>query len=129
MWTGTDEYLDGVWQRYQRALKLIEEYKDSPVEDIRFIAEYLDELIKDNFREQEENTKRFKVINLLHAERNDYIQYSKWLEERVLRLAEMSKHDLYPQMVEGKKAKIFNYDYDKKYNENKLSWTDLTRRN
>ena len=121
-----DEYCERVWNDYERALRIIEQYKDSPVEDIAFLCEYCEMIINENFKEQEENNKRFKVINLLTAERNDYIQYTKWLERRVSYLS----HHEYDDRIKYYKEKHIDKDfYDKRYNENKLNWTDITRRN
>ena len=127
MWTGTDEYLDGIWQRYQRALKLIEQFKESPVEDIRFIAEYLEELIKDNGREQDENTKRFKVINLLSSQRDKYIRYADYLEHRIRVLTPNDRLEMTNNILERKRKDLEEDYYNKRYHEKELelSWTNL----
>ena len=123
-WCSDDEYCERVYQRYQKALKIIETYKDSPIEDVAFICQYCKDLLEENREYEREDNKRFRVINLLHAERNEYIYYSKWLEKRVSYLS----HHEYDSIIENYKSKHFTYDYDKSYNEYKLNWTDLTRR-
>lgn len=126
MWTSDDSYCEGVWNDYQRALKIIEQFKDSPIEDIAFLCKYCEMIINENFKEQEENDKRFKVINLLQCERDDYIHYANELEKTAIRYADNNECHL--GYLNYLKDKYINYDYDKKYNENKLSWIDLTRR-
>lgn len=80
-WCSDDEYCDRVWQRYQRALKLIEKYKDSPVEDINFLANYCENVLNDYFKEEDRATKEWKRGNKLEYQINKLKQHIKDLEK------------------------------------------------
>ena len=129
MWTSTDEYLDGIYQRYQKALKLIEEYKNSLVEDIRFMAEYLKEMMDDIDKLQEENTKYFKVINLLSSQRDKYIYYADYLEHRIRAITPNDRLEMTNNILERKRKDLEEDYYNKRYHEKELelNWTNLWR--
>lgn len=111
MWTSDDEYCERVWQDYQRALKIIEAYKDSPVEEIQFIVKYCESMIENNFKEQEKNTKYFNVINLLHAEREEYKHYASELEKSSMVLVPREKKEIWKERIKRIKQRTTNEEY------------------
>ena len=125
MWTGTDEYLDRMYQRYLKVKEIIKEKKESPDDDIKLLAEYTEDLMLERDDLDKENHKYFDAVWIVKCERDDYIKYSSWLEDTLK--AKLKNDETWLKIIENKKEKIINYDYDKRYKEIDL-WIDLTRR-
>jgi len=114
MWTSADSYCERLWGRYQRALELIEKFKDSPVEEINFLANYTKELLDDYFETDKKAHDYFDIICKLCSERNDFYHYSKKLEETALSLAKRY-NDVYIKIINNTKDKYLSKDYDEIY--------------
>lgn len=80
MWTSADEYLEREQDKYERALDLINIYKESNDDDLQFIANYLEDILKENSNLDKRETEYFKKSNLFEYERDCYKNYSKALE-------------------------------------------------
>ena len=105
MWTSADEYCEQNWKDYQKALKLIEQYISSPVEDIAFLCEYLKKEINNNKWYEEDNTKLFKEKNNLLFERDNYKYYSIELEKRLTLSPLVNNKENNISFIERAKAK------------------------
>ena len=127
MWNSDDEYCQNVWDRWKRANELCDKYKDSLVEDIRFMAEYLKEKMEDIDKLQEENTKYFKVINLLSSQRDKYIYYADYLEHRIRAMTPNDRLEMTNNILERKRKDLEEDYYNKRYHEKdmQLGWTNL----
>jgi len=114
MWNSDDSYCERIWNRYNKALELIEKYKDSEDEDISFLANYCKEKIDDYYEMDKKAHDYFDIICKLCSERNEFYHYSSELEKTALSLAKRY-NDVYVKIINNTKDKYISKDYDEIY--------------
>lgn len=83
MWTETDTYLENEYNKFKKAKELLEKYKDTDNEEIKFLVEYTKELIKENeFLDKGRNEYYQKMYKYKYLAR-DYSNYADKLERKL----------------------------------------------
>lgn len=85
MWGSDDIYCEREYNKYKKATQLIDTYKKSEDENLRFFASYLEEILNENDNLEEQNDNYFKDNNTLKYERDQYKVFSKELQRIVLK--------------------------------------------
>ena len=81
MWTETDTYLENEYNKFKKAEELLEKYKDTDNEEIKFLVEYTKELIKQNKWLDKERDEYFQRMYKYRYIARDFISYANMLEK------------------------------------------------
>lgn len=83
MWTETDTYLENEYNKSKKAKELLEKYKDTDNEEIKFLVEYTKDLITENeWLDRERNEYYQKMYKYRYIAR-DFISYANMLEKEL----------------------------------------------
>lgn len=83
MWTETDTYLENEYNKSKKAKELLEKYKDTDNEEIKFLVEYTEELIKENKWLDEGRNKYYQDMYRYKNLARDFSNYADKLERKL----------------------------------------------
>lgn len=114
MWCSDDEYCDRIYQRWQKVKEIISKYEDTPVDELKFMVDYLKDEMEENSNLQSENDKLKKILWRVQCERWSLKIYAKELEKMYCQVSvgDKERHKRFVEHTRGKTLKGYMENWD-----------------